>query len=273
MPAQDLPQIGFPPPLLDARPLRLPILRQGEGYLVMAKPAGIATAPHPWYEVPDLTTAINSQVEAGKPELTRLGVGKVAPAFALDPEIAGAALLTTTPEALETHRNAFGSSLVRLRFHFLARGHRRGETAPEGSLPEPFSCDLPIATHVEKPRVLVSHRTGKKSLTHFRPLCLLRGGILWEAETGYCRFHQVRLHLYESGLRVPGEMHYGREAPLFLSTLRGRRQPRPDEYPAWEFPAIVLRSLQMPGEEEPIELPYPQKFALVLKTLGWEDAA
>ena len=62
--------VGFPPPLLGEAPIRLPILKDTDGWLAIEKPAGVGMRAHPWDErTPDLDSALNAQLENGKPEL------------------------------------------------------------------------------------------------------------------------------------------------------------------------------------------------------------
>ena len=65
--------IGFPPGLLRDTPLRIPIISETENWIAFGKPTGVGVRKHPWdVGIPDMDTALNRQLEAGKPELIRL---------------------------------------------------------------------------------------------------------------------------------------------------------------------------------------------------------
>jgi 23S rRNA-/tRNA-specific pseudouridylate synthase len=170
---------------------------------VLQKPAGCCLDAHPLFEAtPSLVAAINRQARAGKPELARLNLTQVFEVYAMEPEVEGLALLANGAPARESLRNAFGSEQVLLQFHFVARDmSAKGERVR--------ACTLPLARHSKEARMLVSHKTGKKSCTVFEQVRLLDGGYaLWSATTQYLRVHQIRLHAFEVGLRLPGESLY-----------------------------------------------------------------
>ena len=70
--------------------IRLPILKDTDGWLAIEKPAGVGMRAHPWDErTPDLDSALNAQLENGKPELLRLGASVFGSIYYMDPEISG----------------------------------------------------------------------------------------------------------------------------------------------------------------------------------------
>jgi 23S rRNA-/tRNA-specific pseudouridylate synthase len=237
--------VGFPPPLLGATPVRLEVLHVEEGFLALNKPSGIAAAHHPWYpRTPDVSASLQYQLVREKPELLRLGLLPGQPlqtVYNADPSASGVACFTWGQEAPERWRNAFGSSLLSFEFCFVAEGNATSDT---------FTCDLPLAPHFHEPRMVVSHQTGKKTTTHFRQLERFGRYSLWEATCDYLRLDQILLHALESGLTILGESKYTQSAPLYLSSLKGRRYRgnTEKEEPLYAFPAIHLQRLRLPAE-------------------------
>ena len=206
--------IGFPAPLLGDKPLRLRVLRAAPGFAALLKPPGVAWDDHPWNAGrPHVMGAMREQLAAHKPELIALGVAKPASVHYIEPEVGGVALLADREgEALDRWRNAFGSGLITFTYRMLALT----ADAPE----EGGECPLPVAMHRDEPRALVSHSTGKKSLTHFKVIERLGKWTLWEATTTLPRPHQVRLHAAEAGIRIVGETLYSQGGDIRLCELQ-----------------------------------------------------
>lgn len=193
-------KIGFPSPLLGAAPMRLSVLAQSEGCLVLEKPSGVAVDAHPLYpKAPSLVAGINAQLEAGKPELQRLGLEKVYETHPLDAELPGLALLAVGQQGKALWRNVFGSRQITFGFRLLTFAKTEATSQ---------TCELPLARHFEEARMVVSHKTGKRTATTFRQLESIGRMTLWEATTDYLRLHQVRLHALESALPVAGDPLY-----------------------------------------------------------------
>lgn len=254
--------LGFPPPLLGLRPLRLPVIWDDGDLLALDKPPGLlvtADKMHP--RLPVLTEAIRHEAARGKPECVRAGIGPegLLAIFAFDPEITGPALFARTAAAAEHWRNAYGSSLLCLHFHLLT------ERAPDR--PE-VHCELPIARHATQPRMLVSHTTGKQAATTFTRIERIGAHQLWEARTNYLRPHQVRLHARECGFEIPGEYLYGRTPPLLLSRIkRGYRPSRTrEEQPLHTEPLLHLARIALP-DGRVIDAAPPRTFTAVLNQL------
>lgn len=206
--------IGFPPPLLGDRPLRVRVLASAPGVIALLKPAGVAWDDHPWNPgAPHLIGALREQLAAGKPEMLALAIEKPASVHYIEPEVGGVALIADrATESLERWRNAFGSGYLKFTYKFLAL---TADAPAEGG-----ECPLPVAAHRDEPRALVSHTTGKKSLTTFRVAEKLGRWTVWEATTSLPRPHQVRLHAAEAGLRIIGEKLYSEGGEIRLSDTR-----------------------------------------------------
>ena len=88
--------IGFAAGLLGEEPVRVAVLAAGPGWVALDKPAGVAFEEHPWQNgAPTLLGQLRAQLEAGKPEMVRLGLAEPAAIFGPEPEAAGVALPPT----------------------------------------------------------------------------------------------------------------------------------------------------------------------------------
>lgn len=245
--------IGFPPPLLGQAPQRLAVLWHQHPLYILEKPADVLVMQDPWYpKLPALEDAINFQAASGKPELQRLGLNEngLGGVFGFDPEMSGLAFLAAGAEAASAWAAALGSDQFLFRFVFVATG-----TAPA----DQFTSELPLARHRQDKRVMVSHTTGKKARTDFRRLERWGKWSFWEAVTRYPRFHQIRVHASEAGLRIVGDAFYGDTRPLFLSNLKRDYRPgRIQERPLFEGMAMHLNAVQfldLQGGQHAVEAP------------------
>lgn len=268
MTAQEHPLIGFPPPFLGERPVRLRVLRNDpeRGLIVVEKPAGVLPLPDNWYRRnPVLAYAINHQIEGGKPELERLGWEQpLVAVHTYEPEIAGAVVFSPSEEGAERLRN----ELAGLRWEFVFRLVALG-----GGQAQELQCSLPLARHEREPLMLVSHQTGKKAATVFRAVRNLGRFREWEARIAYPRYHQVFLHAFESGLRVLGDTRYARlPVPGLADFKRDYRPSRrfEEDPPLFDSPFVRLASLRLTdghGGEDLITVPPPRKWDRALRLL------
>lgn len=273
MSSADSPAVGFPPPLLGERPLRLPVRHAGEGLLVLDKPSGVPAVPDQWYpEASTILAALDEQARAGKPELERLGV-KAAFGLAFpDRETSGLCAFPVSAEASGFYRNQMGSGQMTFTFTVLAAG--------EAEPGEERTCDLPLSRNRgREARMVVSHKTGKKAATAFRCRERVGGYSLWEAVTDFPRPHQIRLHAAECALPVVGETLYADVPPVYLSKLkRGyRRKEGVPERPLYEGLCAHLSGwtfLPFTGTDEgtaeavTVEAPLPAGWQTLLRRLA-----
>jgi 23S rRNA-/tRNA-specific pseudouridylate synthase len=235
--------LGFPPPLLGATGVRLPILFDDGDLLVLDKPAGSLITGDPWYpRIPVLTEAIRYQAAQQKPEFLRAGIPEAGlfPVLSLDPDLTGPAIYARSEETAIRLRNDYGSGLFAVELHFIS-----GRSAAT----DVFNCDLPIARHARQPRMLVSHTTGKKTETSFQLLERFGRYSLWSASTSFLRPHQVPLHAAECQLAIPGDAIYGQEPVIFLSRIkRSYSQSRTrDELPLHRTALLHVVRITLPG--------------------------
>ena len=254
--------LSFPPDTLDRDPLRLPFVARGPEWLAVVKPAGVPWAPDPWIpRTSDLVREVRRQLRDGKPQLARLGIGAFHGIVGPDLVASGLVLCAITDAENARLSNAVGSSQVELTYRFVTMG-RPTETE--------IVCELPLAPHATESRMLVSHTTGKKTVTRFNLEQRFRGYAVWTATTTFDRLHQIRLHAAESGLPIMGESRYAKVAPAMLSEIKRdyRPSPRKPEEPIYGELALHLSRIVFPGADgKPVTLdaPLPKAFGVLLK--------
>lgn len=238
--------IGFPPGLLGDVPLRMPVVAESEHWIAVEKPAGVGVRAYPWDAgVPDMDTALNQQLQAGKPELVKRGATLFGSAYYLDPAVSGVALFAKNREAVADLRNQVGSEELHYRFLFVTRSGA-GEEGSE------LVADAPLLPHNTKPKMIPSTAKGKKSRTDFKRLAESHlGWALWEATASFVRPHQVRAHAAVHALPVLGDALYdGPEAPLLCELLPNKRTSG-TRNPVYSGIALHLSEVTLPACAEP----------------------
>lgn len=253
-------KIGFPPGLLAEKPLRLDVLDFKAGaYAAINKPAGIyLEADGLTQNPPTIIGGIKAQ--AGKAEIGRLGIETPYSVFVLDPEISGIALIASNKDSASNLRNAFGSGMFEFEFEFLSE-------RPYGRVEE--VVELPLLRHETKPRAIVSHRYGKKCKTLFSLKEDLGDWQLWSAKTDFLRWHQIRIHAAEAGLRMVGDDTYVRVRKIYLSRLKRGQYKGEETSPIYDNIALHLKKIAFPfgGEKIEISAPAPNGYEVQLKKI------
>lgn len=255
--------VGFPAGTLDEIALRVAVLGGGPGWVALDKPAGVALEDHPWQDgMPTLLGALRAQLDAGKPEMRRLGLAEPAVVVGPEPELAGVAILADRATSLAAWREALGSGAFELTYEMLART----EDAPdEGGL-----CDLPLRHDETRRRTTVSHRNGKRSETRFAPGERLGDWRVWTATCSLARRDQVQAHAAECGIRIAGELRYGRSGRVTLAeTVAHGRLNKGGDRPLHR--GVLLRLARISGSVGGAafraEAPAPDDFAVTLRRL------
>jgi hypothetical protein len=222
--------LGFPAPFPGAAPVRLPVLRADATALALATQpfvppknglsmcagATLAAATPRLF----LANALRGCFAAGRPEFLALPLRPpLDVVWQEEGDISGIAVFARKGEPLVRWRNAFGSFQLTFIYEFLAANARASDSAAG------FDCELPVALHDGKPLALVSHRSGRKSRTEFRRRARAGRWSWWEARTTYPRFHQIRLHAAECGLRIAGETLYADGGEITAGAFLPRRRP------------------------------------------------
>lgn len=266
--------VGFPPPLLGEKPLRLPVAGFADDWLALSKPARVGVRAHPWDRGGvDLDHALNSQLKSGKAELTATGASLFGSVYYLEPEVSGVALFAKSRPSLEILRNAYGSE--QLHFRFLFVGGNRSELS-EGGDPT-ISCDAPLLPHRTKNKMVPSTAKGKKARTRFRLLSDSQNGFaLWEATAAYYRWHQVRAHASVLGIPILGDLLYGGAVAPTLGQIMPKKRGPGLATPLFSGPALHLAEVRLPASRENaaggILSPMPKAFRVLLKRLQLSEA-
>jgi len=256
--------IGFAPGLLGDAPVRMSIVGETDAWIAVEKPAGVAVRAYPWDAgVPDMDAALNKQLQAGKPELVKLGASLFGSAYYLDPAVSGVALFAKSRDSLAELRNCVGSAELRYRFWFVAKAGAAGGARE-------VVADAPLLAHNTKPKMIPSTAKGKKAKTEFKLLSESGlGWALWEATTSFLRPHQVRVHAAVHELSILGDVLYdGPEAPL-LSVLLPNKRTSGIRYPVFSGLALHLREVVVPnsGEEASLRAELPRHFRVMLQRM------
>ncbi|TVP75638.1 MAG: hypothetical protein EA353_13495, partial [Puniceicoccaceae bacterium] len=187
----------------------MPILAEQADWIALEKPAGVGMRAYPWDAEPDMDAALNTQLQAGKPELLRCGAELFASVYYLDPVISGVAVFAKNRLALADMRNRFGSGECRFRFQCITAASAPGLQAAE------IHADAPLLPHNVKPKMIPSTAKGKKAMTGFKRIAeSSKGWVLWEATVDFFRPHQVRAHAAVLEIPILGDALYGGpEAP------------------------------------------------------------
>ena len=237
------------------------MLASGEGFLVLEKVSGLTWERSKHEMRSGICDAVRAQLVQGKPELVRCGLRDPVSIWPLETEMAGLGLLVERGENAERWRNAFGSELLEFSYTLLAQ--------EDSSVEEKFECDLPVATHVSEARALISHATGKKSRTVFTRLERCGRWSWWEARTNFPRWHQVRLHAAEAGLRIVGEVLYAEGKDISLTDLLpGGRLNKGEARPLSVGLCLRLQSVDGRRIGGPIfSAPEPERWRVLRKRL------
>lgn len=253
-------KIGFPPGLLCESSIRLDVpLYKENAFVVCEKPAGIFLEADGIAENPKtIIGAIKAQ--ENKPEFARLGLSTPFAVYDLEPEISGLCLIAANKEAAAILRNSYGSE--EFEFEFLILSEK-----PYGEVKETVS--LPILRHEDKPRAIVSHHYGKKCTSKLALVEDLGDYQIWSLKTKFLRWHQVRLHAAEAGLRPVAEDLYVRVKKIYLSSLKKGKFKGEDTTPIYDARAYHLQKISFNYQKEKFEAsaPLPKKFELLLKKI------
>lgn len=254
-------KIGFPQGILGDKPLRLDVLASGKSYVALAKPPMMCLESDPALEESQTTIANAIKMQAGKPELLRLGIeGAVSAVYPLDMQASGVGLFATNKDSANELKNSFGSYMFEFEFTILSE-------RPYGAVEK--SINLPILKHQEKPRAIVSHRFGKKCSTSFELKEDLGDWQIWSAKTNFLRWHQIRLHAAEAGLRLVGDDTYVRVRKIYLSNLKRGIFKGEEVKPLYDNMAYHLSKVSFPTSEGKVEVscPLPKGFEALIKRI------
>jgi len=270
-PDQAVAVAGFAPPD-QRRPvpqpdLRLPVLARGEGWVAVAKPAGMPVHP---LRADETGTALNA-VAAAYPDIAGVGEGGLRGGVVhrLDVDTSGVLLFATREESWRRLRRLFVEHRIEKAYRAVVLGElaaagegafwlrvARGRPARVVAVPAaPDTLAGPAAAAVPGGASADSRPSppppgARRCGMSWRPLAPLRGATLVEARpvTGF--LHQVRVTFACLGHPLAGDRLYG---PATDGTGAGRH---------------MLHAARLRWEEADIACPDPDDFAELLRRLA-----
>ena len=181
--------------------LRVSFLAEGDGWVVVDKPAGVPVHPL----APDETGCVTNALIARHPELHGVGEGALRSGVVhrLDVDTSGALLVATRADAWTRLRQAFRDHRVAKRYRAIVRGEVEGDALREHPLV--VARHRPARVRVAKAEAAADARP---TTTRWRVVERLRGATLLEVETTSGFLHQVRAVLAHEGHPLVGDATY-----------------------------------------------------------------
>jgi len=243
----------------------IPVLFEDAHLLALDKPAGLLASPDRLDPSrPSLVRLLHEAIAAGKPWAVSRGLTYLSNAHRLDPDASGVILHAKSKPVLVQLADLFGIEKPRRKFLTLVAG-----TPAE----ERFQVNAKLAPHPVLPgQMRVDPRAGKRAETRFSVREHFAHHTLLECEPLTDRPHQIRVHLWNSGLRIVGDGLYGGK-PLWLSKLKRdyRLKPGREERPLLARVTLHAEELSLPhpitGEQITITAPWPKDLRVALKYL------
>lgn len=210
--------------------LREAIIYEDEHYLVISKPAGMASHSG--------TGVLHGVIEVARgwnrAEFLEL-------AHRLDRDTSGVLLMAKSRPALLRAQNAFRDGLARKRYFALLAGRLTGG---------PYDVDAALVRSrlaSGERRVEIDEEDGKPSKSRFTVRAKYRDATLCEVEIFSGRTHQIRVHALALGAAVAGDQKYGRREEQKALRDKGLRRmflhSHYLELPAdGQFPKLLLSS-------------------------------
>ncbi|MFK7790597.1 MAG: RluA family pseudouridine synthase [Phycisphaeraceae bacterium] len=186
--------------------LEIEVVSEGDGWLVIDKPAGVPVRPH---ALDEMGTVLNAVV-ARYPQIIGVGEGGLRSGIVhrLDTDTSGTLMVATQQYAWERLRGAFAEHQIQKRYTALVQGEIDGEGVTRRH--------LRVAAH-QPARVLVEPEAGGSGDAR---LCSLGWQVVErfgdraslvevDLHTGF--LHQVRVMMAELGHPVIGDTTYGKD--------------------------------------------------------------
>ncbi|MDR1890754.1 MAG: hypothetical protein LBQ23_01030 [Puniceicoccales bacterium] len=235
--------IGFPPNTICETSLKVQILANRDDFLAIDKPPNISSEK------------IIDHMRIPRKQLADLGIVSPKEIFIAEGELSGIFLVAKTKKSAAELRNLYGSQLFTFTFDLL--------TLPT-AVGKEITCDLPIAKHFSCDKMVISHKTGKKSHTDFRLIENMGTHEHWQAITHFPRQHQIRIHAHECGMKLIGENLYA--SNTVDVTKKFLKTPNSKTHWSTQYLALHLSCVECNSFPK-IESPLPKKFQSLSKLL------
>ena len=190
-------------------PLR--VVFEDEHLLVVDKPAGLVV--HPAAGNPD-GTLVNALLHHCGGSLSGIGgVARPGIVHRIDKDTSGLLVVAKTDVAHEGLARQFAAHTIERRYLAIVTGAPK---ASEGKIDAP----LARSTANRKKIAIVEAGRGKRAVTHWRRLTVLKDAALVECRLETGRTHQVRVHMASLGHPLVGDPVYGRSGKMHGSLLK-----------------------------------------------------
>ncbi len=217
--AGDRLNVAVPNPTLphnEAQDIPLVIAYEDEHLIVIDKPAGLVV--HPAAGNLD-GTLVNALLHHCQGSLSGIGgVARPGIVHRIDKDTSGLMVAANTDRAHEGLARQFHDHSIDRRYRAIVGGRPR---------PAEGKVDAPLARSATNRKKIAIVQGGKRAVTHYRTMELLRDAALVECRLETGRTHQVRVHMASIGHALLGDPVYGRTKgaqKALLETLGFRRQ-------------------------------------------------
>ena len=217
--AGDRLHVAVPNPTLphnEAQDIPLVIAYEDEHLIVIDKPAGLVV--HPAAGNLD-GTLVNALLHHCQGSLSGIGgVARPGIVHRIDKDTSGLMVAAKTDRAHEGLARQFHDHSIDRRYRAIVGGRPR---------PAEGKVDAPLARSATNRKKIAIVQGGKRAVTHYRTMELLRDAALVECRLETGRTHQVRVHMASIGHALLGDPVYGRTKgaqKALLETLGFRRQ-------------------------------------------------
>jgi 23S rRNA pseudouridine1911/1915/1917 synthase len=202
----------------EAQDIPLRVVFEDEHLLVVDKPAGLVV--HPAAGNRD-GTLVNALLHHCGGSLSGIGgVARPGIVHRIDKDTSGLLVVAKTDVAHEGLAKQFAAHSIERRYLAIVSGVPK---VSEGTIDEP----LARSTANRKKIAIVKGSRGKRAVTHWRRIAVLKDAALVECRLETGRTHQVRVHMASTGHPLVGDPVYGRSEKThgkLLNELQFHRQ-------------------------------------------------
>ena len=211
--------VAIPPPTPlhnEAQDIPLVVAYEDDDLIVVDKPAGLVV--HPAAGNFD-GTLVNALLHHCAGNLSGIGgVARPGIVHRIDKDTSGLMVAAKTDRAHEGLARQFHDHSIDRRYRAIVGGRPR---------PAEGKVDAPLARSATNRKKIAIVQGGKRAVTHYRTMELLRDAALVECRLETGRTHQVRVHMASIGHALLGDPIYGRTKgaqKALLETLGFHRQ-------------------------------------------------